>query len=199
MPFTSSYKQEFTNIPYVSNAGYESTLTTFHHGPDSPFTNIVNQVKCDKNLVVSPPTVVTAINVTNFTYHYENIASLTISWVPPEYINGHDVVYSLWVGLKSLPLDASFPSGSTLNNEIRYSKNIHVSEICISNGFNWIICGQIINQLVFLVGSINYARISIISWASGERWLLHAGLTLSQVVNVVIVYGFLLYRDYQIP
>lgn len=127
MLLTSSYTHEFTGIPFVPYANYEARLTTFYQGQSSPFANNINQIKCQKSIVPLPPTIVMEINVTDFTYLHDNIVDLTISWIPPEYINGHDVIYSLWVGSKALSIDTGLPSGSTLNDEIRYMKDMDVS------------------------------------------------------------------------
>ncbi len=87
---------------------------------------------CFKSVLPSPPTIVKEIAITNFTRFDNDRISCTIIWSSPEYINGHNLTYSLWVGTEELQSTSDEPpSGSTLNKKILYQENINVSSFCL--------------------------------------------------------------------
>ena len=82
---------------------------------------------CYRDVVPSPPTTIKDINITNFTASNDYRFNCTITWSSPEYINGHNLTYYLWIGAKQLEPDIGLPSRSLRSSEILYIENINVS------------------------------------------------------------------------
>ena len=128
MPGNSNYSYVFHNFPVNPNGINYIELATFFYPDKDPKLPGFSRL-CERRISAVPPDTITNITVTNFVHSGQNLASFTISWSPPVWINGHNISYYLWVGENELKQIGKLPGEdgqNRLNGDILYKKNIQV-------------------------------------------------------------------------